>query len=376
MALAKFIYDKPENCPDILYATDFAAPDAFIFFETRGKKYMVMSDLEFNRATKTAKVDRVLSLSKYAAKTAKKLGVKPPNSIQILQTIFKEYKITQLEVPPLMSCALVDALRDVKLKVKAGQSPFYPQRLIKNAGERKKIEAAQKIVFKAMGKAEETLRASKVKGGVLHFDGKVLTSEKLREIINIELLRNNFIVPEGTIVACGRDAMDPHNAGKGPIRPHESIVIDIFPKSMDTFFWGDATRTFCVGKAPEKLVKLYDTVKRGQEFAIKTASDGVLCRTIHDGIIKIFEEAGFKTGEINGSMQGFIHSTGHGIGLEIHEAPRIASNEQVLKAGMITSIEPGLYYKGLGGVRIEDLIHVTKNGCEIIAGYHKRLEII
>ena len=376
MALAKFIYDKAENCPDVYYAAGFAAPDAFIYFEKRGNKYLVMSDLEYNRAKKTAKVDHILSLSKYAAKTAKKLGVKSPNTIQILQTIFKEYGITELEVPPLMACALADALRAAKLTVKCGSSPFYPDRIIKTGHEKKMITHAQKVVFKAFQLAEDTLRDSKVKNGVLHFEGKPLTSEKLREMINIELIKHNFIASEGTIVACGKDSMDPHNVGKGPLRANESIVIDIFPKSLDTLYWGDATRTFCVGKAPEKLIKLYDTVKRGQEFAIKTSADGVLCRTIHDGIIKIFEEAGFRTGEINGSMQGFIHSTGHGIGLELHEAPRVASNEQVLKTGMITSIEPGLYYKGLGGVRIEDLIYITKSGCEVIGNYHKRFEII
>lgn len=375
MATAKFIYDTSERCPDIYYACKFSAPDPFIFFETRGKKYLVMSDLEIDRAKKNAKVTKVLSLSKYTKLAEKKF--KKPNQLDILETIFKDFGIRKLEVPPSTPFTLVDGLRRKRFKIVSGETPFYPQRLQKTELEKKLIVKAQNLVFDMMGLAEKVLRSSTIRKNYLYYKGKILTSEALREMIHVEMMRKNFIAPEGTIVACGKDTMDPHNYGNGPLRPNEAIIVDIFPKSTDTLFWGDATRTFCVGKPPEKLKKLYNAVKIGQEYALKNIKAGVNGRKIHEGIHSIFKKLGFETGEKDGRMQGFFHSTGHGIGLELHESPiRIGPVDQILKPGMVASVEPGLYYKGVGGVRIEDLVYITKNRCEILSGYPKQLEIL
>jgi len=374
MATAKFIYDTAERCPDLYYACKFSAPDPFIFIETRGKKYLVMSDLEIDRTKKQAKGCKVLSLSKFTAKAAKKS--KTPSLLDTLNEIFKSLKVKKLEMPPASPFSLVDGLRKRGYKIQSGSTPFYPKRLQKTADEKKALIRAQKAVFDMMALAEKTLRACKIRNNKLYYKGKVLTCEALREMIHFELMRRNFIAPESTIVACGADTIDPHNFGKGPLRPHQAIIVDIFPKSIDSLFWGDATRTFCVGKAPERLKKLYNAVKAGQEYALKNIKAGVNGRKIHETILKMFKERGFNTGEIGGRMQGFFHSTGHGIGLELHESPiRVGPVDQTLKAGMCTSVEPGLYYKGLGGVRIEDIVIVTKTGCQVLAGYPKRLEV-
>lgn len=375
MSIAKFIYDTSERCPDLYYASGFTAHDPYIFIESKGKKYLVMSDLEIDRAKKESSVHKVLSISKYSALAAKK--VKKPDQIDIIDTILRDLKIKAIEVPPSTPFTLVDHLRKRKYKVISGQIPFYPQRLIKTKEEKKLIIDCQKVVFKTMGIAEEMLRSAKISKGFLYYKGKVLTSEMIREAIHIELLRHNFIAVEGTIVACGKDTMDPHECGKGPIRPNQAIIVDIFPRNMTSLFWGDATRTFCVGKAPEKLKELYRAVKDGQEFALKNIKAGVNGRFIHEGILNIFEKRGFRTGEFGGRMQGFFHSTGHGLGLEIHESPtRIGPCDMILKEGLVVSVEPGLYYKGIGGVRIEDLVYVTKTGCEILSHYPKKLEIL
>lgn len=374
MATAKFIYDSADKCPDIYYASGFAAPDAFIYFETKGKKYLVMSDLEVDRAKKSSKVHKVLSLSKYAEKAKKKF--KAPTQLDVLDTIFKDFGIKKLEVPDSMGFPMVDGLRKRHYKVVAGPIPFYPERLQKTPAEKKIMTGSQDTVFAAIGMAEKVLRSSTVRKNCLYYKGKVLTSESLRSMINVMLMERGFIALDGTIVACGKDAMDPHNEGSGPLHPHQSIIVDIYPRSLATRYCGDATRTFCVGKAPEKLARLYDAVKKAQEYALKNIKAGINGRMIHEGIHKIFKGLGYETGEKDGRMQGFFHSTGHGIGLEVHEPPtRIGPVDMTLKEGLVVSVEPGLYYKGIGGVRIEDLVYVTKNGCEILSGYPKKLEI-
>lgn len=375
MTTAKFIYDTADRCPDIYYASKFSAPDPFIYFETNGKKYLVMSDLEIDRARKNADVHKILSLSKYTELAAKK--TEKPVLANVLDAIFSDFGITKLEVPPSAPFFLAEGLKKLKYKITAGSMPFYPERLQKNEVEKKNVARAQKEVFRAIGRAEDILRESKIRNDCLYFKGKMLTSEFIREEIHVQLMRKGYIAPEGSIVACGEDSTDPHNSGKGPLRPHRTIIVDLYPKSTETLFWGDATRTFCKGKAPEKLKEMYNAVKAGQEHALKNIRAGVNGRSIHEAILKIFENRGFKTGEFGGRMQGFFHSTGHGIGLELHEAPtRIGPVDMTLKEGMITSIEPGLYYKGIGGVRLEDLVYITKHGCEILSGYPKKLEIL
>ncbi len=180
------------------------------------------------------------------------------------------------------------------------------------------------------------------------------------------------------IVSCGNQSVDCHQIGSGPLKPHQSIVIDVFPQSMKTFYCGDATRTFCKGKPSKELKKMYLAVLSAQEMAIKSIKEGVNGKKVHSAISKFFKECGYETYEKSGHMQGFYHGTGHTLGLEVHDGGGrpLAMADFKLKKGVVTSVEPGLYYTGIGGVRLEELIYVTKNGCEVLGGiFPKVLEI-
>lgn len=373
MAEAKFIYDSAERNADLYYATHFAAPDPFIYFEVKGKKYLVLSDLEIDRGKKVARVDRVLSLSSYVKRAEKKKKVF--TIIDVLKEIFSEHRIKKLVVPQTTSFNLVDALRRNGLKVEAGTSPFYEERLSKTAEEMRLIEASQKVIFAAMRLAEETIKKSRIKGDRIIYRGSALTSEKMQQLLRVFLLERDHFAPE-IIVACGMHAIDPHDRGSGPLIPHKSIIVDIFPRSGKTMYYGDATRTFCKGRAPDALKRLYATVKEGQEMGISKLRAGINGRLVHESIMRYFEKEGYQTGEKGGRRQGFFHSTGHSIGLDLHEEPgRIGPRDFIIPNGYITSVEPGLYYAAIGGVRIEDLVYVTKKGCEILSHYPKKLEI-
>lgn len=373
MQKAMLMYDNPEKNADLYYATGFMAPDSFIFFEIGGKKYLVMSDLEIDRARKNAKVNEVLSINKYMERVSK---VNPSYAISdIICEVLSDFGVNTVVVPENASFVLVDALRKRGMTVEAGSSPFYTDRFQKTAAERKMILDAQKVVFGAMKLARDTLKKSKIKGNKLIYRNKSLTSESLRIAINMYLLEKGYIAPE-TIVSCGEHAIDPHDMGSGPLRPNDSIIIDIFPRSTKTYYCGDATRTFCKGKASDALKKLYATVKQGQELGISMIKPGVNGKAVHEAIHAFFKSKGYETGEKDGRRQGFFHGTGHSIGLEVHEEPaRINFKDCALKEGFIMSVEPGLYYPGIGGVRIEDLICVTSKGCEVLAGFPKQLEL-
>lgn len=373
MRTARFIYDSPHLNADLYFACRFMAPDPFVFFEYAGRRYLLLSDLEIDRAKREAAVDHLLSLSVYSRKAEKRH--KNPSMVDVLDVVFKEKGIRNLLIPANTSFAMADALRKRGYKLEAGQRPFYDGRFKKSASEKKDIEAVQKIVFQAIKLVEDTLKKSVIKKNKIYYRGKVLTSEQVQKMVQMFLLEKECVAEE-TIVACGMHSIDPHDRGSGPLLPHKSIIVDIFPKSKKTHFFGDATRTFCKGRAPEALRKMYEVVKKGQLMAISKVHAGVNAKKIHESVLKFFDESGYKTGVKGGRRQGFFHSTGHGLGLELHEEPaRIGPRDFVLKAGNVLTVEPGLYYKDIGGVRIEDAVYVTKKGCEILSGYPKKLEI-
>ncbi len=368
------LYANSETDANILYATDFFAPDPFIFFRTpRGRRIMVMSDLEIDRAKASSSVHRVLSLTRYTELAKKRLG-NTPETADIIAEVLKDFRIRKVSVPENFPVGLADVLRKRKIKVTVKRDPFFPARLIKSADEVKEIRKSMRAAESGMRLAMETLKKSRIKNGFLFYKGRKLTSEKLKEIINTTILARGYI-PIGTIVAPGKQGCDPHNEGSGPIKAHQPVIIDIFPRSLKSGYFGDITRTVVRGTPSEKVKNMYRAVLKGQRLGLSMIRDGAKTRPIHESILDLFNKRGFPTGNIKGRMQGFFHGTGHGLGLEIHESPRIAVNKLKLQKGMVVTVEPGLYYTDAGGMRIEDTVLVTKNGIQNLTRFSKNLVI-
>ncbi len=261
----------------------------------------------------------------------------------------------------------------IKIEIK---NPFFPERTLKNKIEIANIKEAQKINEMALEKAISIIKKSKIrKDKKLSYLNKILSSEFIKEILNIEFLKENCD-SEISVVSSGQDTSDPHQLGKGCIFANQPIIIDTFPKSQITKYFSDMTRTIVKGKAIPEIKKIYQAVLEAQKSAISRIKPGVKCNEIHKIVENIFLTRGFKTNQQGKNIQGFIHGTGHGIGLDIHEPPFInANSNDILQEGNIVTIEPGLYYPKIGGVRIEDIILVTKNGCENLTKFPKFLEI-
>lgn len=204
-------------------------------------------------------------------------------------------------------------------------------------------------------------------------------ADEAHKIIEATLAAHECESPEGHIVSGGIKSSEPHEVGSGPLLPGEPIVIDIYPRSKKTGYYADMSRTVCIGKPSSALQSMYNTVLEAQQTAIACVAPGVLCREVHQAAVWVFESAGYTTsgkGTEFEFREGFVHSVGHGVGKEIHERPHIsARSEEVLEVGDVITIEPGLYYTNIGGVRLEDLLVVTEKGCQNLTTFPKQLAI-
>jgi Xaa-Pro aminopeptidase len=370
---AILIVAASERDANLYYATRFLAPDSFVLIQTSAQKILLMSDLELDRAKQQATVDLVLSYSAYDKKL-KDHGVTEPKAADIIKAVLDEFGVSELIVPTNFGVELADALRERGFRISTRKEPFYPERAIKSAEEVQHVRQTMRATEEALGHAVEVIRAADIHEGQLYYQGRVLTSEFIKKLINVKLMENDCIA-QHTIVACGDDACDPHNEGRGPFRAHEPIVMDVFPKSSKTGYYADITRTVVKGEPSDALRRVYDTVLQGQELGLQMVKAGASGKAIHSAIHDLFERGGYHTGIMNERMQGFFHGTGHGVGLEIHEPPRISRIDDTLHPGHVVTVEPGLYYLGVGGVRIEDTVLVTSDGCENLTTFPKQFEL-
>jgi Xaa-Pro aminopeptidase len=369
---ARLLYSASETDADILYPTGFFAPDPFLFVQKGKTRILVMSDLEMDRARRQAAVDRVLSWSKTAApfeKEGKKASV-----ADVIARALRQLGLRRVEVPPSFPLGLAMDLDARGIRLDLGPDPFWPEREVKRKDEVRAIEQSLRAAEAGLEAGIAALQSCRIRDGWLRRDGRRFTAEDLRSVVNTRMMADGY-VPSHTICAHGDQAVDPHDEGHGPIRANTPIVMDIFPRSEKTGYFGDLTRTVVRGKASFALHELYAIVHEGVRLGHSRLRDGVEGMVVHREIQALFERQGYRTGVKDGRMQGFFHGTGHGVGLQIHEAPSIGKRPSTLRAGHVVTVEPGLYYIGLGGVRIEDMALVTKAGSRVLTRVPKRLEV-
>jgi Xaa-Pro aminopeptidase len=369
--LPSLIIADSERSADMLYATRFFAPDAFIFLEARGKRSVVLSDLEIDRGRRDARVDEVLAFSEVKARI-KKRGAGEPAFEDVLLQFLREKKVRKARVPYDFSAGIATALAMNGVQVVPVRGHFWPEREHKSEAETKALGKALRNTEAGMARAMEVLRAAAISGRNLIWAGKKLTSEILRAEIDSAILRAGGI-PANTIVAGGLQACDPHERGSGPLRPHELIILDIFPRDAKSGYYGDMTRTVVRGRASDAQRRLWTTVQKGQRMAFEAMKPGVSGLTVHEDIKAFFAAEGYPTGQKNGRWVGFFHGTGHGLGLEIHEEPRFGAT--VFKPGQVLTVEPGIYWPGVGGCRIEDVALVTERGYRKLSRFVQEIEI-
>lgn len=372
----RFLYAASESSADLLYLSGVFVPDPFLALIAQKKSYAAVSQLEYGRVAKQSKFDEVMLLEAIRKKAAENLQISleevGPGELMIY--FARRFAVKKIEVPADFPAIYYAKLFEAGYRVEIVEGAFFPQRLKKTAAEALAIRQGNAASAAGIRAAEGVLRATTIEGKRLLYRGCALTSERLRSIIDQACLEKGAIASH-TIVAGGQQACDPHEGGHGLLRPNELIIIDVFPRVQKTGYHGDLTRTFLKGKASPEQRKLVKTVQEAQAAALKVVKAGVKGDAVHAAASDVFEAAGFVTERRKQGFVGFIHSTGHGLGLEVHEAPRVSKGASKLKAGQVITVEPGLYYPGIGGCRIEDVVRVTEGGYEKLSSLHYRWEI-
>ena len=365
----RLIIADSESSPDMLYATRFFAPDAFVFLQKNGRTFAMLSDLEVDRGRRSALVDEIVAYSDVANTLPKKMQTP---FAEVVAEFLRGQKVRRALVPASFPLGLATQIAKRGVTLQPAEGLFWRDRERKSDDELRQIRRALSITETGMARGMEVLRASEISGKKLLWAGTPLTSEILRAEIDSAILRVGGL-PANTIVAGGEQACDPHERGSGPLKPNELIILDIFPRDAKTGYYGDLTRTVVRGRASEAQRKLWETVQAAQTQALRAMKPGASGKKIHEEVKQFFTESGYPTEQRDGRWVGFFHGTGHGLGLELHEEPRFGRT--VFKPGQVLTVEPGLYVPGIGGARLEDVAAITATGIRKLSRFPQELEL-
>lgn len=380
---AMLLYAASMYNADMRYATGLLTPSPFIFIKkSDGRKIIVVSSTEYDRAVEEAKakIDDILLESELVddEKFYSSLPVRDSwlYAAELINTALKRCGAKNVLVSPWFSYWMGELLKQKGYNIVCDASKsLFPERMIKTGEELKKIITVQRATEEAMAAAIQAIKASEVRGDELYLDNTPLTAERIKTIIFIELIQHGCFAPVGSIVACGKLAGNPHEMGHGVLRPNLPIVIDIFSQSIEHGYWADMTRTVVKGKASKKIKTMYAAVQEAKEYAKSQIRDGASGFEIFKKVRGFFENKGFPLKMDKDHCEGFFTALGHGLGLQIHEPPVINMAGGKIEEGNITTVEPGLYYPGIMGIRLEDIVVVKKNGCFDITEFEEVLEV-
>ncbi|MFB6270036.1 MAG: M24 family metallopeptidase [Halobacterium sp.] len=371
-------FDDASNST-LYYVTGFAAPDPFFAVYTPEKTAVLVSSLEYGRAQSESRADVVKRFSDYDYQSLREEYGQAEGYERLHTEFLDDVGCDSVAVQSKFPVGAADALRDGGVDVQAdgangrmdvASSTIEDIRATKTDEEVEHVRTAQRANEAAMARAEELIRGADVnEDGELVHDGDVLTSEDVKEAIEVELLRHGCALDE-TIVACGRDAADPHDRGSGPLEAGEFVIVDIFPRDKETKYHSDMTRTFINGDPTATQQEWYEVTHEAMEAALDAVEPGVTGAEVNQAVVDVYDDHGFPTIFTDPETEtGFIHSTGHGVGLDVHEKPSLSRGGEELRPGHVVTVEPGLYDPDVGGVRIEDIVVVTEDGYENLTDY-------
>jgi Xaa-Pro aminopeptidase len=359
--------------PDLRYLAGFEVHDPFIAVRLGRRRIGVLNALEYGRALKESKFDTLIRLETLTD-GAKADGVAKPGPADHILQLARKYRLTGFAVPEDFPAGLYTKLQAAGLQVTVLDGAVLPEREIKSDEEAAAIREGNQCAAAGLAAAERLLRAAIIQKGRLMLEGKPLTSERVRFAVDVACLEAGGLAAD-TIVAGGDQACDPHCRGSGVLRAHELIIVDVFPRITKTGYHGDMTRTFLRGEASDAQRALVDAVAAAQKAALVAVRAGVPGRHVHQQCVDTFTARGFHTKRTKTGSVGFFHGTGHGLGLAVHEPPRVGAVERPLPLGSVVTIEPGLYYPGLGGCRIEDVVQVTASKPRYLSRYSYEWEL-
>jgi Xaa-Pro aminopeptidase len=372
------IYADSLRSPEMRHEVPLAVPDPFLYAEHDGKGSVVASSFELGRITEVAPQLEVLPLEEFGLDELYAQGLSRDEiELEVVLRAARRFGLEQVSVPPTFPLVVADHLRANGVEVKADRELFIGRRRVKNDAELAGIRRAQRAAEAAMGAARELLRAAERQNGGLVVNGEPLTCERVKLVVE-QVFSEHGVFADEFIVSHGAQTAVGHDMGSGPIAPDEPICLDLFPRDRESGCYADMTRTFVVGTPSNELREYHKLCREALERSVAAIKPGIPGKDVNRVACDIFEEHGFPTllskqpGEV--LRDGFYHSLGHGVGLEVHEEPALGRGPGELVAGDVVAVEPGLYRNGYGGCRLEDLVRVTEDGAETLTDYPYDLE--
>jgi Xaa-Pro aminopeptidase len=372
------IFGDTVRSPELRHEVPVAIPDPFLYAEKGDRRTVVIHSLEIPRVREDAPELDIIPIEQLGADELYAEGKQGWEiELELALRACRELGIDAAAVPAGFPVGHADHLRANGIEVSVDRDVFNDRRRSKNETELRGIRKAQRACEAALDVARDLLRRAQPNGAGLEVDGEALTCERIKRSIE-EVFAHHEVDGSDMIVSHGPQTAVGHDAGSGQIAPNEPIVFDLFPRDKATGCYTDMTRTYVVGDPSDELKEWYRLVKQALETSTTGVKPGVNGRRLFEEVCELFHSAGYKTqlnkepGEV--LEDGFFHSLGHGVGLEVHELPSMGRSGQDLVPGDVITIEPGLYRSGYGGVRLEDLVLVTEDGYEVITDYPYELE--
>jgi Xaa-Pro aminopeptidase len=356
------IFGDTIRSPELRHEVPVPVPDPFIYVERNGSRWAFVGSLEVPRMLEVEGLEPVpleeLGLDELIAQGKRWHETAPDLILRACRRVGVQHAVAPRDFP----LELADHLRANDVTVETQGDFFDSRRRVKTEAELDGIRRAQRACERAMGAIRERLR-----------DGRDVTCEELRAEANQVFSASGVTTPDIVIISHGAQTAVGHEPGWGRIVEGEPVVVDLYPRDPESGCYADMTRTFCLGEPPEELARYHRLVREALALATQSIRAGMTGAELHRLVCEFFHEHGFKTqlskepGEV--LADGFFHSLGHGVGLEVHEAPGLGRNGEELVAGDVLAVEPGLYRSGFGGCRLEDLVLVTEDGCEVLTNY-------
>ena len=372
------IYGDTVRSPELRHEVPLVIPDGFLYLEKDGRRVVAVHSLEIPRVREDAPGLEIVPTAELGEDELYAEGLQGPAvALELILRACRKVGIDRAAVPPHFPVEVADHLRANGIELAFDRDLFDNRRRAKNETELRGIRNAQKACEAALDAARELLRRAQPNGAGLEVAGEPLTSERIKRVIE-GVFADHDVEGSEMIVSHGPQTAVGHDMGSGQIRANEPIVFDLFPKDKQTGCYADMTRTYVVGEPSDEVKEWYRLVKEALDRSTAEVKPGANGRSLFEMVCEIFQTAGYKTvlnkqpGEV--LEDGFFHGLGHGVGLEVHELPSMSRTGHDLVPGDVITIEPGLYRSGYGGLRLEDLVLVTKDGYEVITDYPYGLE--
>jgi Xaa-Pro aminopeptidase len=367
------IHGDTMRSPELRHEVPVPIPDPFFYAEKDGRRVVILHSLEIPRVREDAPQLEILPLEQLGLDELLTSGMKSWEAgLELAVRGCRELGIEHALVPPSFPLEHADHLRANGIEVTVERDLFDDRRRSKTETEIAGIRRAQRACEAALDASRELLRKAQPNGAGLEVDGEPLTCERIKRVIE-DVFADHEVEGSDMIVAHGPQTAVGHNMGSGQIAPNEPIVFDLFPRDKATGCYSDMTRTYVVGEPSDEVKEWHALVKHALETSTAEVKPGVNGTALFEQVCDQFHAAGYKTqlnkepGEV--LEDGFFHSLGHGVGLEVHELPSLGRSGHDLVPGDVVTIEPGLYKSGRGGVRLEDIVLVTEDGYEVLTDY-------